>query len=148
MPISRRYFLRAGGVAMAAASAPISLNALAAERRPGHTSPSAQAALMRKAMFAAHLNTIFLVRPNGGQEVSIELIDLHDIGPAQQRKAAARKGQECFALAFRARDRQALKQNTYRMEHRALGSFDLFIAPVKSNKYGQVYEAIINHARV
>jgi hypothetical protein len=132
---------------MAAASAPISLSALAAERRSGPTGSTGQPTLMSKATFAAHLNTVFLLRPNDGKEVPVELIDLHDCGPAAQRQAAARAGQECFALAFRARGRQTLKQNTYRMEHRALGQFDLLIAPVRSKKYGQVYEAIINHVR-
>ncbi len=61
---------------------------------------------------------------------------------------AARAGQECFALAFRPRTRQALKQNTYSLEHRVLGRFDLFITSVKSTKHGQVYQAIINHVRV
>jgi Domain of unknown function (DUF6916)/TAT (twin-arginine translocation) pathway signal sequence len=147
MSISRRHFLRAGGVAMAAVSAPVSLSALAAERRPGHAGPSGQPVLMSKAMFAAHLNTVFLIRPDGGREIPVDLIQLRDCGSAAQQKAAARAGQECFALTFRPRDRQALKQNTYRLEHRALGRFELFVAPVKSNKYGPVYEAIINHVR-
>lgn len=132
---------------MAVVGAPISLNVLAAERRTGPTGSTAQSALMSKAMFAAHLNTVFLVRSNDGKEVPFELIELRDCGPVEQRQAAARAGQECFALAFRARARQALKQNTYRLEHRALGQFDLFIAPVRSQKHGQVYEAIINHVR-
>ena len=147
MPFSRRHFLRAGGVAIAAASAPISLNALAAEQRSGHTGSTGQSALMSKAAFAAHLNTVFLIRPNAGKEVPIELIDLRDCGPAAQQQKAARAGQECFALAFRAPARHTLKQNTYRIEHRALGRFELFVTPVKSNKYGQIYEAIINHVR-
>ena len=150
MPISRRHFLRAGSVVMVAASAPISLSALAAERRAGHNNstgqPSDTPALMSKAMFAAHLNTVFLIRLNERQTVPVELIELHDCGPAQQQ-TNARAGQECFALAFRARNQRALKQSTYQLEHSALGRFDLFIAPVKSKKHGQVYEAIINHAR-
>ena len=149
MPISRRHFLRAGSVVMVAAGAPISLNALAAVRRADHNGlpgqPSDTPALMSKAMFAAHLNTVFRVRLNDRQEVPVELIELHDCGPAQQ--PAAHAGRECFALAFRARTPRLLKQNTYRLEHRALGQFDLFIAPVKSKKYGQVYEAVINHMR-
>ncbi|MFL6211692.1 MAG: DUF6916 family protein [Pyrinomonadaceae bacterium] len=149
MSITRRRFLHAGGIVMVAAGTPVSLNALAAERRAGDSGlpgqPSAVSALMNKAMFAAHLHTVFHVQSQAGQTVPLELVALHDRGPAQS--SAVRAGQECFALAFRTRNRPALKQNTYQMEHRALGRFDLFITPVRSEKYGQVYEAIINHVR-
>jgi hypothetical protein len=133
---------------MVAAGTPVSFNALAAERRAGDSGlpgqPSAMSALMNKAMFAAHLHTVFHVQSRAGQTVPLELVELTEHKSAQQ---TARAGQECFALAFRARGRQALKQSTYRIQHRALGQFDLFITPIKSEKYGQVYEAIINHVR-
>lgn len=148
MPISRRHFLRAGSVAMVAATASTGFSTSAAERRSDATAPAGRPALMSKATFAAHLNTVFLVKLNDKQEVPLELVELHDCGPAQQRQQAARAGQECFALAFRPRTGQALKQNTYSLEHRVLGRFDLFITSVKSTKHGQVYQAIINHVRV
>ncbi len=147
MPISRRSFLRAGGVAVVAAGTTGGLNALAAERgttpeaaasQPGETTH----ALMSKATFAAHLRTVFNDRADERREVPVELFEIRDCGPAERRA-----GQECFALTFRARTSKALKQNTYQMEHRALGRFDLFIAPVKSEKHGRVYEAVINHVR-
>jgi hypothetical protein len=148
MPITRRHFLRAGSVAMVAASAATSLRASTAERWADATVPTGRPTFMSKATFAAHLNTVFLIKLNDKQEVPLELVALHDCGPAKQREKAARAGQECFALAFRPRPGQTLKQNTYALEHRVLGRFDLFIAPVKSKKHGQVYEAIINHVRV
>ena len=151
MPISRRYFLRAGAVTMAAASAPISLNVLAAARGARNNAaapqPDSAPALMSKAMFAAHLNTTFLIRPHNAQAVRVKLVELEDCGPAPQQQGAAHAGAECFALAFSAPAQRALKQSTYRIEHHALGQFDLFIAPMKSAKHGQIYEAIINHAR-
>jgi hypothetical protein len=135
---------------MVAAGAPVSLKALTAEgRAAGHNGATGQpgdtSALMTKAMFAAHLNTVFLVRLNEKQTVPLELIALNDSGPARDSKARAE--QECFALAFRAPGQRTLKQSTYQLEHSALGRFDLFIAPVRSKKHELVYEAIINHVR-
>jgi Domain of unknown function (DUF6916) len=151
MSISRRHFLRTGAIVCAAAGAPMSLSALAAEERSlgnGHAQPTGTTpALMSKAAFAPHLNTVFSICLPDGQEISAELIALRDTGPARQQKATARAARECFALAFRTTAQPPLVQNTYRLEHRALGRFDLFIGPVPSKKRGQVYEAIINHQR-
>ncbi|HEX8179656.1 MAG TPA: hypothetical protein VF525_08965 [Pyrinomonadaceae bacterium] len=105
-------------------------------------SPSGQPILMTKAMFAPHLHTTFVIKTEDAQTVPVELVELHDHATAH--KAAAH---ECFALTFRAPAHRTLKQNTYRIEHRALGQFDLFVAPMRSAHHGQVYEAIINHAR-
>ena len=145
MSISRRHFLRAGGVAVIAAGAATSINAKTNAPGSDTAVPIEQLALMSKASFAAHLNSIFLIRPREGQEVPVELIALRDFTPP--KVAAARTGQECFALVFRPRARQTLKQNTYQIEHRALGQFQLLLAPVKSQKHGQIYQAVINHVR-
>lgn len=144
MAISRRHFIRAGAVTVAAASATASLNVLAAER--GVQSDDAlqsggSSALLNKAMFVAHLNTAFLIAAQNAQPVRAKLVDLKDYEPE------ARGAGECFTLIFSAPPHRGLKQNTYRIEHRALGQFDLFIAPVRSVKHGQLYEAIINHSR-
>jgi hypothetical protein len=129
----------------------MSLSALAAEERSagnGHAQPTGTTpTLMSKAAFAPHLNTVFSIRLQDGQELSAELIELRDCGPARQQKSNARAARECFSLAFRTTANQPLVQNTYRLEHRALGRFDLFIGPVPGKKHGQVYEAIINHQR-
>ncbi len=151
MPISRRHFLRTGAIAFAAAGAPMSLSALAAAgRSPGKGNarqPGAMLPLMSKATFAPHLHTVFLIHSQDGQEILAELIEVRDSGPARQQKANARAGRECFSLAFRTTAHPPLAQDTYRVEHRMLGQFDLFIGTVPGKKRGQVYEAIINHQR-
>jgi hypothetical protein len=151
MPISRRHFLRTGAIVCVAAGAPMSLSASAAEERSlgnGHAQPSGTThTLMSKAAFAPHLNSVFFIRLPDGQEIPAELIELRDCGPAPRQKANAPAARECFALAFRTTAQPLLAQNTYRLEHRALGRFDLFIGPVPGKKHGQVYEAIINHQR-
>ena len=150
MPISRRHFLRTGAIAFAAAGAPLSLSALAAEgRSPGQDpaqQPGATPALMSKAAFAPHLHTAFLIRPQRGPAVRAELIELRDCGPARQRQPRAAE-RECFALNFRAPAHQPLAQATYHIEHHTLGRFELFIGPVQRKQHGQVYEAVINHQR-
>ncbi len=151
MSISRRHFLRTGAIVFAA-SAPISLRALTTE---GHALGKGAAqqsgttsALMSKAAFTPHLNTVFYIRLRDGQEIPVKLVELRDSGPARKRKSNARAAAcECFTLDFRAPEHPPLEQNTYRIEHRSLGQFDLFIGPMQSKKHGQVYEAIINHQR-
>lgn len=145
MPISRRHFLRAGAVTVAAAGAPASINALAAglsARDKATARTDGARALMTKAMFAPHLRTTFNVLMPRGQKLRVELVELSDCGQADRRAS-----EECFALTFRAPAHRALGQNTYRLEHAKLGEFDLFIAPVRGDKHGQAYEAIVNHAR-
>lgn len=151
MPISRRHFLRTGAIVCVAAGAPMSLCTLAAEGRAagkGHEQlPGTTPALMSKAAFAPHLHTAFVIRLEDGQTLPAELIELRDCGSARQQKANARSGRECFALAFRTAAHPPLAQSTYRLEHRTLGRFDLFIGSVPGKQHGQVYEAIINHQR-
>lgn len=146
MSISRRHFLRAGAVTLAAAGAPVSLKTLAAGRAArGSAGAPAASTLMTKATFAPLLNTAFTIEPQSAPAVRVKLIGLHDCGAAPGR--SARAGQECFALAFSVPAGRALSQDTYRVEHGALGQFDLFLGPVKSDRHGRLYEAIINHAR-
>lgn len=151
MSIPRRKFLQVGSIALLAAGAP--LTALAARARAHGEAKSSLAPAagpvsslnrMNKAAFAAHLNTVFLIRHSDAGEVPVKLIELQDTVPESQRKLAAMHGKECFSLSFRG-PAQGLRQNTYRFQHRELGEFDLFIVPVESGKHGEIYEAIVNH---
>ena len=49
---------------------------------------------------------------------------------------------EPFALLFRGPAEQALRQDTYEVEHPALGRFLLFIVPVGFDEAGRYYEAV------
>jgi hypothetical protein len=93
-----------------------------------------------KATFLPYVDTIFRVYyPNSSKALTTTLISISDIGPTPDRTEA---GRECFVLKFRGTE--TLRQNTYLVEHAALGRFDLFLGPAGKNKQGVYYEAVIN----
>lgn len=89
--------------------------------------------------FAAHLDSVYSVQVAPGEVCELVLIELRD-GPAYPR-------QEQFALTFRGPREPFLGQGTFPVEHPALGSFDLFLAPVGQDAGGFLYEAVFNRLR-
>jgi len=144
MAISRRNFLQVGAVAAVAAGTPVSMRAFASSDKNQKGVSSRGIPLMSKATFTPLLNTPFQILPDRKQKVRVELVEVADLTPAKQKRANS-AGEECFSLAFRTSSYPRLKQETYRLRHASLGEFDLFIGPVKNEKYGMIYEAIINH---
>lgn len=51
---------------------------------------------------------------------------------------------ECFSLVFKGPVGRLLRQGTYRLEHRQLGGFDLFIVPVGQETGACLYQADFN----
>jgi hypothetical protein len=88
-----------------------------------------------KATFISYLNSIFQLHTVFGL-VAVTLLKVNDM--------TAPKGGECFSLLFRGGAR-ALKQDTYTLDHSALGTFQLFLVPVGTDDNGaQGYLATIN----
>lgn len=137
---------------MLGASVPLSLAAAEQTKRqtipqtPGQ--PTRGAGQLTQAAFAACINSVFQVERTGAPAVPLRLIELNGLVPEEAQAEAARFGQESFALAFRAPRGQVLTQSTYRFNHQHLGSFDLFIVPLKNTRDEQLYAAIINHLRI
>jgi hypothetical protein len=92
-----------------------------------------------KATFAAHINSTFQIKTKRTKAVDVTLVDVRDSGPVPDQLSA---GRECFSLVFRTH--QKLQQDTYSIEHGALGSFALLLVPIGKDKKGSYYEAIIN----
>ena len=92
-----------------------------------------------KATFLPYVNTVFRIYPDSSKVLKTTLVSVGDIGPVPDQKAA---GRECFVLKFRGTE--PLRQHTYRIEHEALGRFDLFLVPAGKNKKGVYYQAVIN----
>lgn len=170
MALSRRNFLKAGTFITLAAAIPLSITgvALGQDRSGPASSPTANFPLppesyqdpviyFRKSTFSPYLNTAFQIRRNATfgiqtrrnapQAIEVTLINVDDAGPSDGRASDARLGKECFSLIFRASGKQALKQNTYTIEHGALGTFALFLTPAGTDAKGRYYEAVINHRR-
>ena len=88
-----------------------------------------------KATFISYLNSVFQLHTVAGV-VGVTLLQVDDL-------AAAKDG-ECFSLLFRGGS-FALGQDTYTVDHPALGTFQLFLVPSGSDDNGaQGYLATIN----
>ncbi len=147
MLISRRTFMRAGTLAALFAGVPLAtVNVLGQKiHKSPDDNPVDQAAQIygalsnyTKATFVSYINSVFVFRAPGiRKDIEVTLSQVSDM------KAAP--GGECFSLLFRGGGGPALRQNTYTVEHAALGTFKLFLVPVGTDDNGaQGYLATIN----
>ena len=151
MSITRRKFLRAGTLVALSAALPLkSALLVSGQTRKGgkglpgdhltSQNPSDLLGSYSKSAFSSYLNSIFRLY-TGYSSVDVMLVQVDDMEPKVKWTPA---GGECFSLVF-VGGSVALSQGTYRVEHPALGSFQLFLVPGGSDKYGaQSYVAIIN----
>jgi hypothetical protein len=141
MSISRRIFIKTASVA-AIAAATLGKSALLAFAQ-GTMQPGATAAdplaHYTQATFTQYINSIF--RLHGFRSVDVKLEKVQDtLGATVSRTG----GRESFVLHFRGGDVQ-LPQDTYTVEHAALGNFRLFLVPGGPDENGaQSYVATIN----
>jgi len=138
MVVSRRGFLKRGSLLVVAAGVSLgSANAIF-----GHvTDPTLDDSTSfnyAKATFLPYLNTVFSIYVSSTKMLVATLVSIDDVGPVPDKAVT---GRESFVLKFRGTE--ALKQNTYKIEHQTLGSFELFLVPGKDKK-NIYYLAVIN----
>jgi hypothetical protein len=150
MVVSRRSFMKNGTLLILAAGASLGEAKSVFGRdsvdrdvtRPGKLPLPNQdklAALQfTKATFEPFVNTVFLIF-DGTKVVKSTLVSVADIGPVPDQKSA---GRECFVIKFKGT--RPLAQKTYRIEHNALGKFELFLVPAGKDRKGSYYQAVIN----
>ena len=147
MLISRRTFMRAGTLAALFAGVPLAtVNVLGQRIHPSpDDSPVDQTSQQNdplsnytKATFVSYINSVFVFRaPGVRKDFEVTLMQVSDM--------TAPPAGECFSLLFRGGGGPALLQNTYTVEHPALGTFKLFLVPVETDDNGaQGYLATIN----
>jgi hypothetical protein len=82
----------------------------------------------------------FTIRLDGAEPVSLELVEVTDLGPAHTSG-----GRRPFALYFLGPESDRyLRQATYRLEHPTGGWLELFIVPLGPQAGRMRYEAIFN----
>jgi hypothetical protein len=95
--------------------------------------------------FAPYLGSTFRISRAKGDAFDATLVEVFDYqAKARAAKVKTHDG-ECFALIFRAGERDTVSQGTYKFSHAALGRFSLFVVPGKSSAEGTTYGAVINH---
>ena len=157
MTVSRREFMRAGSVLAVAAGLSLSFADLAVgQKRSPKTPKEDTSALipyaaqhdslftMTRETFSQYVNTTFVIDPGYTFPIETRLIEVIDLrSTADQKKNAP--GKECFSILFQPTGpEKSVKQNTYRVRHDALGTFDLFVVPMRDKQGRLFYEAIIN----
>lgn len=135
--LTRRGLVKAGAAAALVVGAGSTADALGAQgglAASGIGKPRDGAAFLRYATYEPLVGTSFRVlRPDGGT-LRMTLM---------QVQLLPSRG-EAFSLLFQARRRVAVEGRLYRMEHPALGSFELFINPVGRGVKAVDLEAVIN----
>ncbi len=91
--------------------------------------------------FAPHLETDFrLVDPPVDEAITLRLTEVRSLG---RQPDAPRV--EPFALVFTGPPQPILEQRIYRLDHEALGAFDIFLVPIGYDAAGSLcYEAVFN----
>ena len=92
------------------------------------------------ASLSEQLHTKFRLTVEPERVVELELVEVearNDV-PGQTER---------FSAVFRGALDSFLPQRTYALEHDALGSFELFIVPIRKDEEGFYYEAIFNRLK-
>ena len=99
------------------------------------------------ATFAGRVGETFRILPDGQPPVGAALASVTPLGGSATGSSVEGRTngrQQAFSLVFRAPRGVLLPQRTYRMEHDALGAFDLFLVPIGPEGGGDAmrYEAV------
>ena len=92
------------------------------------------------ASLSEQLHTKFRVAVEPEKTVELELDEVQARGDVAGQT-------ERFSAFFRGPLEQFLPQSIYAMEHDALGSFELFIVPIRQGADGFYYEAVFNRVK-
>lgn len=95
-------------------------------------------------IFTENLKTKFAFSLGGVKLGQMVLIEVHNLNPPYV-KSEVTNGRECFSLVFKGPRKLALRQETYTIEHSAMGTFQLLLVPAdQKDPSGRHYEAVIN----
>ncbi len=91
--------------------------------------------IYRRGTYVPLVGSTFDVERSQGDRVAVELVEATEL-PGRG---------ECFSLLFHGPTDSPLEQMTYRVTHRELGNFPLFLVPLGPNADGaQELEAVVN----
>src|SRR3954469_3947142 len=94
---------------------------------------------LKEEVFAQQVNTKFYI-PLEDRKVELELVRIE----GDRSTLDKIEGVNRFSLYFRGPGDLYLPQNTYRLEHDALGTLDIFIVPIAIRYKRYEYEAVFS----
>ncbi len=89
------------------------------------------------ATFEPHLGGRFRLEAEPGSPIDVVLTEATVLGAS-----APARGRPPFSIVFRGPPDEVLPQRIYRLEHPAIGAFELFLVPIERDQEGVRYEAI------
>ncbi|HEV8370199.1 MAG TPA: hypothetical protein VGQ39_19760 [Pyrinomonadaceae bacterium] len=97
---------------------------------------------LTEANFSENLNTKFSVSV-ADEQLEIELVEVKGYRSEHHEQ----QGMERFSIYFQGTPEFILPQGLYSMGHARMGSFEIFLVPIKSQETGIQYEAVFNYFR-
>ena len=151
MNATRRKFLRAGAVTALFAGLTLAPSKLIFGQKKRKTATPAAAPdsdsvfHFNVSTFAPYVGSEFVLAARG-RATTARLERVSDLQQDLRERRVSTHGGECFSLVFAAPapKRGAPPQDTYRIEHGALGRFSLFLVPGPARDGSVTYEAVIN----
>jgi len=154
MSVSRRSFIRSAAVCALATGA-LLRNPLAAFGQAGaaldfaipYEATTSPVFHFTQATFEPYLNGIFTAAGGRSRTVELQLVAIRDYAPplgARLTNTRTQRQTDCFSLLFRSAAPLSQLSTIHRLEHAALGEFDLFLTE-SVGRGGYFYEAVINH---
>jgi hypothetical protein len=103
----------------------------------------------RAATFRPYVGDIFQAPNSRGEMIELKLTRVRDYVMKPATRIATRKARqpESFSLSFSATERLPPFSSIHRVNHPALGEFDLFLTSHETEDGTFVYEAVFNHIR-
>lgn len=92
--------------------------------------------------FTKHVNTKFRAGLNA-EAVDLELVQVK----GYMKNPGDQEGMERFSIFFTGPAKPFLAQSTYSLSHDAMGTFDVFLVPIKPDGEGSRYEAVFNYIK-
>lgn len=144
MSISRRRFLRSAAVVSAAAVILKPGTFVFAQNSQWSNTSSTPFQSYSREMFEPYVGDVFRVRV-GKQNVDLKLVALEDSQPVSAGITTGNIARtDCFSLRFHATKPLPATARIRNLNHRKLGSFDLFMSQSqKDRKF--LHTAIVNH---
>ncbi len=96
---------------------------------------------LTRSVFAECIGEAFCLHGKQGQILDAELIEVRTLAQPY-RMAPGRR--EPFSVLFRCSASQLLSQRIYRLDHKQIGSLEIFLVPVGQRDQNVRYEAVFN----
>jgi hypothetical protein len=93
---------------------------------------------LSRTTFTRQLHHRFSILPASSSPIDVRLISVRDL------QVSSGSREQCFSILFRGTRKRQLPQDTYMINHREIGTFQLLLVPVGESRTGRFYEAVFN----